>query len=380
TLVVGGHPVEVTTLRAEGPYADGRRPSAVRFHDDVEADLARRDFTINAMALSWPDGRWVDPWHGREDLRRGLIRTVGDPGRRFREDGLRLLRAVRLAAELGFRLEDATHLALACHADALERIAAERVGAELDRLLLADGAAAGLRVLFYAGLAAVVLPELALMVGHPQNPEWHAFPVLEHTLEVIRLVPRRRTTRWAALFHDAGKPFCRSVDARGVHFHGHDRAGAALFRAAAARLRLPGDLARRVEALVAHHMFPFEMGAKGMRRLLARLGPDGVDDLLALKLADLVGTGGRQVSPAVEAWETYRRRFREVTAATTALSTADLAVDGYDVMRVLGTPPGPVVGRALAALLEEVLEEPSRNRRDYLLGRLRQLAPQLTAP
>lgn len=373
-VLLPGATVEVTTFRTEGRYEDARRPADVRYVADVRADLARRDFTINAMALRYPDGLWVDPYRGRADLRRRLVRTVGEPGRRFAEDGLRLLRAVRLAAELGFRLEEQTALALAVHAERLHEIAAERVAPEIERLLLApgSGAASGLALLFHSGLASVVLPELVPMIGLPPDGEYHRVPLLEHTLEVVALSPPRPAVRWAALFHDAGKPYVRELDPVGrAHFFGHDALGAEIVRLAARRLKLPAPLADRVARLVRRHMFAFDMGPRGMRRLLAELGPDGLEDLLDLKLADMVGTGGAHVASAYDAFLAFRARLRDELARTTALRVPDLAVDGHDVMRILGTPPGPAVGAALAALLERVLENPELNDRERLLSILR---------
>lgn len=378
TVVAGGIPVEVTTFRAEGRYEDGRRPAAVRFVDDVQADLARRDFTVNALALSLPEGRWVDPFHGREDLRRRRVRAVGDPGLRFAEDGLRLLRAVRIAAELMFRLEDATALALAVHAESLGRVAAERVGPELQRLLLAPGpgAAAGLRLLAYSGLAAVVLPEIAVTIGLPPDGEHHRLPLFEHTVQVVTLCPPRPALRWAALFHDTGKPWTREELVDGaVHYYGHDRMGARLFAAAARRLRLEREVAGRAEALVARHMFTFDMGPRGLRRLFAEFGEDGARDLLDLKLADMVGTGGAYAGQAYDAFRAFRDRFEAARAEATALGVRDLAIDGHDVMRELKIGPGPEVGRVLERLLDLVLERPELNEREALLERVRSGRP-----
>lgn len=377
SVIVAGRPIEVTTFRAESDYVDGRRPARVDFVQDVRQDLARRDFTVNAIALGLPGGRWVDPFGGRADLHRALIRTVGDPAARFAEDGLRLLRAVRLSAELLFRIEDATWLAMAAHAEALGRVAAERVGPELERILLAPGVAEGLRRLVWSGLAAVVLPELVPAIGLPPDHEYHALPLFDHLVEVTRLVPPRPAVRWAALFHDVGKPWCRTVDGARVHYYGHDTLGADMFAAAARRLRLERRVAERAERLIARHMFTFDIGPKGMRRLVAQLGEEGVRDLLDLKLADMVGTGGRFVGAAYDALLDFRARFETTLAASTALTVRDLAVDGHDVMRELGVPPGPLVGRVLAALLDEVLEDPAANEREHLLRRVRDLGQQL---
>ncbi|MBE3589784.1 MAG: HD domain-containing protein [Firmicutes bacterium] len=373
SVIVFDRPIEVTTFRAEAEYADGRRPASVSFVRDVRLDLARRDFTVNAIALELPGGRWIDPFGGREDLRRRLLRTVGDPAERFREDGLRLLRAVRLAAELLLRIEDATALAMAVHAEGLGRVAAERVGPELQRLLLAPGAAEGLRRLVFSGLASVALPELVPAVGLPPDHEYHALPLFEHLVEVTRLVPPRPALRWAALFHDVAKPFCRTEEGGRVHYYGHDTLGAEMFAAAARRLRLERRVAEAAQQLIARHMFTFDMGPKGMRRVVAQLGEEGARDLLALKLADMAGTGGRFVGAAYDAFLAFRERFEAALAEATAFTVRDLAVDGHDVMRELGLAPGPRVGRVLAVLLEEVLEDPAANDRAHLLQRIREI-------
>ena len=371
TVWQGDLPVEVTTFRSESGYRDGRRPDEVVFGVSIERDLARRDFSINAMALSWPEGIFVDPWQGVNDLHRGLIRAVGEPGERFREDGLRMLRAIRLAGELDFTVEPATFLAVSCHCEGILRVARERVGAEMDRLMTAPAAVHGLQQLFRSGLGFVLLPEFLPCLGFPQDPAYHAHPVLEHILEVVRLTPSDRVLRWAALFHDVAKPYCatRAADGR-MHFHGHDRMGARILEHVLRNLRMERSLIESAGQLVVHHMFPLDMGDRGLRRMLARLGGKNLFRLVHLKLADMVGSGGTFVPQAFDAWSEFHHRCELLIRETTALTVRDLAIDGHDIMRILSIPPGPRVGRILRTLLEEVLENPELNERSWLIERL----------
>lgn len=380
-VVVEGLPVEVTTLRREGLYLNGRRPSEVRLGGTLEEDLARRDFTINAMAMAWPEGTLHDPFGGRQDLQRRLIRAVGSPGERFSEDGLRLLRAVRLAAELEFRLEGETQVALATRAHMIRFVAAERIYPEMERLILSPGAAKGLTWLLQTGLLSLLIPEAVPLLTTPPDGIYHALNLWDHTMEVVRLTPARPEVRWAAFFHDIGKPYTRQVDGEGnAHFPNHDAVGAELVDRIAQRLRFPLAKAERIRTLVARHMFTFDMGPRGMRRLYAQLGEEGLRDLLDLKLADMVGTGGRFVADAYDAFTEFRKRLDDTLAQSTAFTVRDLNVNGHDVMAVLGIPPGPRVGEVLELLLNEVLEDPSLNQRPYLLRRLQELASDAKEP
>jgi len=373
TLPHPGGAVEITTFRTEGAYSDARRPDRVFYTESLAADLRRRDFTVNALAYD-PAGReLVDGCGGLADLARGCLRAVGDPAARLTEDALRALRAARLVATHGFALEPATAAALPAVAPLLPRLSAERVRDELAKLLLGEAPDAGLEVLREAGLLGGVLPELAACVGVPQN-RYHAHDVYRHTLATLRAAPPRPRVRWAALGHDLGKPATRAERAAGeATFYGHAPLGGEITAALLDRLRFPRAERDAVVRLVREHLFDYreEWTDAAVRRFLARVGPENLADLFALRRADIVGTGVGEDDSGIARLEA---RIGAVLARGEALTVAALAVDGADVMRTLGVGPGPRVGEVLRALLEEVLEDPARNTRERLLERVRALA------
>lgn len=363
--------IDVLTLRREAEYRDRRRPSRVRFTTSLRLDLARRDFTINAMAVDLVDGTLHDPLAGRADLARGLLRTVGAARRRLEEDALRILRAVRLRAELGLSYHPALAAALTETAPSLAAISAERIGDELQRLLLAPGCGVGLRDLVRHRLLGVILPECLPMVGLAQPTPMHQFDVWEHSVRAVETVAPTLELRWAALLHDVGKPATIGRDASGAtHFYGHERVGAALAAELLRRLRLPARQLRRICALIGHHMFHYgpETRPGAARRLLLALGPDGVRDLLELRRADRQASRwGAGYGPEGERLLEHCRRILD---AGERLGLTDLAIDGHDVMTVLGIGPGPAVGQTLRALHRMVLDEVVPNERAPLLERL----------
>jgi tRNA nucleotidyltransferase (CCA-adding enzyme) len=368
-----GTPYEVTTFRLDGVYSDARRPDSIAFTGTLEEDLIRRDFTINALAYDPVENRLVDPTGGEADLALGLLRAVGRAEERFQEDGLRLLRAVRLAAQLGFELEADTYRALVLCAPNLERIAQERVRAEFDKLIEAPQAASALSVMLETGLLRRALPELAACYGVAQNPH-HAFDVFHHTLAALDAAPpERRLVRLAALFHDLGKPETREERAETAAFYGHQFVGERLATSAMRRLRYPNEEVARVRHLVHHHMFHYrpEWTDSAIRRFLREVGTEHLEDLFALRAADTMGNGLRKrIAPELTE---FRRRIELEIERQNALTVRDLCIDGYDLMEALGLVPGPIIGRALSALLEDVLDDPSRNEREWLLARAREL-------
>jgi tRNA nucleotidyltransferase (CCA-adding enzyme) len=370
---------EVTTFRRDGTYSDHRRPDDVTFGDTLAEDLARRDFTVNAMAIALDaDGRpgpVEDPFGGEADLAAALLRAVGDPAARFVEDALRMLRAVRFAATLGFTVEPATRAAIVAAAPLAAHVSAERTFAELVRLLGAARPSIGLRLAEETGLLAVVAPDLARQRGIPQakvagEDLWDhtcravdaASPSLDEGLPLARL---------AALLHDVGKP---ATFADG-HFVGHEAVGAELAAAWLDGLRAPKALVGRVANLVRHHMFAYgpDWSDAAVRRFIRRVGVADLEALLDLRAADNEASGlARDVDGLAE----LRERCRAELAAHAALERGDLAVDGDDLMRGLGLPAGPALGRILDELLERVLADPMLNER----GRLLALARELVGP
>lgn len=362
--------VECTTFRREDAYGDARRPDRVTFTADLEGDLGRRDLTVNAIAWDPVEGSLHDPFGGIGDLEARLLRAVGDPAARFHEDALRPVRVARLAAVLGMEPEAATRAALAIDPDRARRVAVERVREEFVRMMAGPRPSVGWGLLREAGLLALWLPELDRCHGVPQN-RFHAHDVFVHSLLSCDAAPADRPrVRWAALLHDIGKPDTRVERKGDGTFYGHEKVGAELAGALLERLRFPADERRVIVHLVREHMFDVRPGWSdaAVRRWLRRVGPDALDDLLALRAADVRATGVPKTG--ADDLEALRARVEVMMAASRVLTVADLAVDGRDVMERLGLSPGPEVGAVLERLLEEVIEDPSRNERARLLERL----------
>lgn len=345
--------------------------------DSLLADLQRRDFTMNAMALGI-DGRLLDPLSGQRDLAAGLLRTCGAAEERLEEDPLRMLRAVRLAAQYDLALDPALASAITIMAPQLGGVSAERIGAEFGRLLVTDRPAWAMERLRELGLLAEFAPELLEMVGVEQN-QYHAFPVWEHALLALALVPAELHLRLAALLHDVAKPRCLSVDEAGNrHFYRHELVGAEMADDLLARLRFDGETRQRAVHLVRYHMdlhLDRPVTDAALRRMVRRIGLAHMDDLIQLRRADRLASGTREGDLSPETQELLDA-IRRVLAADVALKVTDLSVDGRDVMAAFGKGPGPYVGRVLEALLEEVLEQPDLNERQYLLRRLAEMAAQ----
>lgn len=371
TVPLPSGPCEVTTFRVESGYSDARRPDQVVFTADIEKDLARRDFTVNAIAWDPASREEWDPFAGRGDIQARTLRAVGDPVARFREDGLRPLRAARFAATLEFEVETETFHALTAARGQVARVAAERIRDELVKMLAAREPSRGFEVLRRSGLLETVLPELAACVAIPQN-RYHAYDVYFHTLHTTDAAPQAKpVVRLAALFHDVGKPATRGEKENGdATFYNHQFESARLAEAAMARLRFSRDMTDRVVHLVRQHMFDYrpEWTDATVRRFVRTVGIENVADLFDLRIADNLGNGLKTGFPHYLGELT--ERIGRVVEAQEALSVRDLKVDGGDVMRELGLPPGPEVGRVLDRLLEEVIEDPSLNDRKRLLRRL----------
>lgn len=364
-VVLAPEPVEVTTFRKDFAYQDGRRPAYVEFASTIEEDLARRDFTMNAIAYDMRSQRVVDPFGGADDIAREMIRTVGEPEARFREDALRMLRAVRFVATLGFQVENRTRDAMEKEADRVRFLSAERIRDELLGLLVGPNVGEALWLLYDVGLLERVLPELSGADKLPQMKPG-APTLLAHLIRTTEETPPRESVRFAALFHDVGKMVTRRElpDGR-VVFHGHERAGEEVVRQACRRLRMEKRFTEHVATLVHMHMVEGDVTKKAVRRWLGAYGEAWVRDLVALRRADHLASGGD------DAENSFPRRLEtlleEVLAEESAFTVRDLAIDGHDVMERAGIPPGPLVGEILNALLERVLEDPSLNDRETLL-------------
>ncbi len=352
--------VEITTFRAEGGYQDSRHPDWVRFVDTVEKDLARRDFTVNAIAFS-PTRGYADPFGGRQDLMNRVLRAVGDPDTRFQEDALRILRGVRFAVRFGLRVEESTLRAMEKNAPLMDKLAKERIFDELCKLLPLVSAE---DLILFAPILARVLPELAPTIGFCQYTPHHAFDVFTHTAYVTQAVPRELALRWAALLHDIGKVPCFTLDEdRRGHFNGHAKVSAQMAQDVLSRLKAPTALRERVVFLVGEHMTPLLPDKKLLRRRLSRYGEEGLRQLLLLQEADFCSKG---VAGEATAFPEISALLDEILEERSCLTIKELAVNGHDLM-ALGLS-GRQIGQAQRRLLELVLEEAVPNERDALLN------------
>jgi tRNA nucleotidyltransferase (CCA-adding enzyme) len=360
TVLSRGTHVEVTTYRSEGEYTDSRRPSTVAFHTDIKEDLSRRDFTINAMAYDPVSGELVDPFGGQADLQAKLIRCVGTAAGRFGEDGLRPLRAVRFAAVLGFTLDPDTEAAIPPTLPSFRKVAMERVREEFTRLLLSERPVYGLQLLERTQLLAAFLPEVASTRGQAQDPSY-AGDVFTHTLATVGRAPPSLEVRLCALLHDIAKPRSAQPWGDAVHFEGHERLGEQMAKQALLRLRYPNKTIERVGHLVREHTFD-EQAAwtdPALRRFVARLGEPLLEPFFAFLEADrAVRVDG---ATRLERLFEVRARLDALLAQKPPLSTRALALNGNQVMRVLGVGPSPAVGEATRFLMDQVLEDPHRN-------------------
>jgi tRNA nucleotidyltransferase (CCA-adding enzyme) len=374
TVVRGGHHYEVTTLRGEGTYTDGRRPDWVEFVDEITADLARRDFTVNAIAIDPADGKVIDPHGGQADLQARVLRAVGNPVERFSEDGLRVLRAARFVATLEMSLESETEAAIRPTLGTFRKVAAERVRDEWIKAMKARTPSRAFDVMLRTGILEVTCPELMQGVGMEQN-KWHGYDVWRHGLECMDACAGDPILRIAALLHDVGKPATRAWSDKTTDytFYDHDRVGAEMAGPIAERMRFSNEERERIVSLVRHHLFHYNdlRSDAAVRRWLRRVGMDRVEDLYALNAAD-VRAKGRDFDADLRGLEELKAHVAQVLAQGAALSTRDLKVNGRDLMQELNLAPGPIIGRVLDALLEAVLTDPAANERDALLARARE--------
>ncbi len=382
TVLFSGRKIEVTTFRTEHLYSDGRHPDEVKFAATIEDDLSRRDFTMNAVAASLRDGTIVDPFGGRADIGRRIIRTVGNPEERFSEDGLRPVRALRFVAQLGFELERRTYEA-ACGERIHEitaGISAERFRDELVKILAAEKPSAAIRLMEETGILKIFMPEFTACRGCVQADArgFHEFDVMDHLLYACDGAPRGKpAVRLAALLHDIGKPAVRETretEAGGIiTFHNHEQVSAETAAKMLRRLRFPNAVTESAVRLIQNHMFHYEPAwtDAAVRRFLARVGPENVEDLFDLRLADIYGTHGRPVrirdSEAGRNLSELKSRIEKTERQNDALGIRDLAVNGRDLIEA-GIPEGKVMGEILRGLLEIVLDDPSQNSRETLLA------------
>ena len=366
TVLMAHTPYEVTTYRIDGEYLDHRRPDSVSFTDNLGEDLARRDFTINAMAYNEEDGL-VDRFGGMQDLQKKMVRCVGEPEARFGEDALRILRAVRFSAQLGFSIDPATRDAIAKLAPTLRDISAERICTELLKLITSKHPDY-LYTAWDLGITKIILPEFDRMMETPQNTPYHYLNVGEHTLTSMCAIPEDRILRLTMLLHDIGKPSCRTTDAWGVdHFKGHGPAGVDIAADIMRRLKLDNDTISKVKTLILYHDWRMRPEEREVRRAVSKVGAELFPYLMQVQYADALAQSDyikdQTLQRILDVWAVFNKIMDEAQC----VRIRDLAVSGRDLIE-LGYPQGPAIGEMLQELLEIVLDEPSYNTRDILLA------------
>lgn len=379
--------VEVTTFRIEGKYKDKRHPDDIKFAKTIEEDLSRRDFTINSLAIeikkrvSQKDKilnaeklNFIDLYGGQKDVQAKLVRCVGNPNERFNEDALRLIRAIRFSVELNFDIEKITREAIKKNAKLLNYIAKERIRDEFIRILKSENAGKGIRMLEDLGLLEHIVPELREGINCLQNKH-HIYTVWDHNIKSLEYTVSKNYSleiRLAALLHDLGKPKTKRGEGENATFYGHEVVGAKMGMSVLKRLNFPNTVIDKVVLLVRYHLFYYNVGdvtEAGVRRFIKRVGVENIADLIKVREADRIGSGVPKAVP-------YKLRhllYMIEKVKRDPVSPKMLAIDGSDIMRIAKLTPGPKVGTLLAILLEEVLDEPSKNTKDILTKRVEEL-------
>ena len=360
---------EVTTYRIDGKYSDGRHPEKVNFVINLDEDLARRDFTINAMAYNDTYGL-VDLFGGEEDLKDGIIRAVGKAEERFTEDALRMLRALRFSAQLGFKIEEHTYEAIKAKADTIKLVSAERIQVELVKLLTSDHPEV-MRQVYESGITAQILPEFDVMMKTPQNTPHHCYSVGEHTLVAVQGIRADKVLRLTMLLHDIAKPDCRTTEDGRDHFHGHPQLGAKKAREILRRLKFDNETIGRVENLVEFHD-ERPATVRAVRRAAVRMGESAFPDIFEVKRADTLAQSEFLRQAKMENIDYFEKIYYEIKSANQALSIAQLEINGKDLIE-MGVKQGKEVGVILKTLFDEVIDEPERNNREYLVSRAKEL-------
>lgn len=371
TVLMHGVGYEVTTYRVDGKYEDGRHPKEVTFTASLEEDLKRRDFTINAMAYNDTKGL-VDLFGGEDDLKAGIIRAVGNPVERFTEDALRMLRALRFSAQLGFEIEPATYQAIKNLAPTLEKISAERIQVEMVKLVTSDHPER-IRDVYETGLTKIFFPEFDAMMECDQVNKHHMYSVGEHTIASMGLVAPEKVLRLTMMLHDVAKPVCKTTDDKGQnHFKMHPVEGEKMARAVLRRLKFDNDTTDRVCNLVRNHDDRPEVNERNVRRMIIRVKQENFQDLLAVKRADCLAQSMYHREEKLAYIEELERVFNQVVAAGDCLKIKDLKINGKDLI-AMGVPQGQKIGEILNALFDEVVENPQLNEREYLEKRAKEL-------
>ncbi|EKE11515.1 MAG: hypothetical protein ACD_15C00066G0010 [uncultured bacterium] len=372
--------IEVTTFRIESKYSDRRRPDEVRFADTLEEDLSRRDFTMNALAIKInfkqksPKDEYeiIDLYDGKKDITQKIIRTVGNANERFDEDALRMMRAVRFYAQLGFEIEKNTLQAIQKNSENMKYISAERIRDELVKIILSNSPSEGVEMLRQVGLLNYIIPELEKGVGVAQNRH-HIYTIYKHCVLALKHCPSKKLeVRLASLLHDIAKPQTKRGEGEFATFYNHDHVGARVAKKILQRLKFSNDIVEKVFLLVDNHMFyynPEEVGEASVRRLIRKVGLENMKDLMDVRIADRLGSGVPKAKP-------YKLRHFEYIiekVSKDAVSVKMLKVNGMDLMKELNIAPGPKIGAILDVLLAEVIEDAAKNKKELLLIRAKEL-------
>ena len=367
TVMINGEGYEVTTYRIDGEYLDNRRPEVVTFVSNLKEDLARRDFTINALAFNEEDGL-IDYFGGIKDLDDKIIRAVGEPNKRFKEDALRMLRAIRFSARLDFEIEEKTLEAIKANSLLILNVSNERIRDELCKMMVSNNTTKALRLLEETKLLEVILPELQLAVGFNQQNPHHDKDIFEHTLAVVEKCPHSLNVRIAGLLHDIAKPYCFTIDKNGIgHFYGHDKKGVILSEQILGRLRFDNQSISEISVLVKEHMNVLkEPTDASIKRLINRVGVGLVCDLFALQRADALGSRFPEVR--LEEINKVEEKTMAILESKVPLSIKELAINGGDLMSEFSIKPGKGIGDMLKFLLDKVLENPQFNTKEKLLA------------
>ena len=368
TVMLDKDGYEVTTYRIDGVYEDGRHPREVTFTPDLKEDLKRRDFTMNAMAYNGKTGL-IDIFDGRKDMENRIIRCVGDPEERFREDALRMMRAVRFSAQLGYEIEAATETAITHLAENLKKISAERIQVELLKLLCSPYPGR-IRSAYELGITKIILPEFDSCMETAQNNPHHCYTVGEHSIRAMEAVEPDKCLRLAMLFHDIGKPATKTTDQEGIdHFHGHPLVSEEMTRKILKRLKLDNQTIFTVTRLVRYHDHYIGETSKAVRRSILEIGEEIFPLLLQVKRADIEAQSEYLKKEKEEHLETVQKLYEDILRKKQCVSLKELAVSGSDLIRENGMQPGKEVGEVLSCLLNLVIEDPALNQKETLLER-----------
>ncbi len=371
TIMIGKEPIEVTTYRIDGEYEDNRHPKSVAFTNHLIEDLKRRDFTINAMAYHHEKGL-VDAFDGMADLEKGIIRCVGEAHERFNEDALRMLRAIRFAAQLNYALDEGTGQAIIDLAELIQHVSMERVHVELGKLLISNHPGRFIDIYKY-GLMPYVMPEFIPCIGNGQNHPYHYYPIGEHIIRSVEAIKAEKSLRWTMLLHDIGKPRKKYTDHEGIdHFYGHEKQSADMANDILCRLKFDKKTLNKIVKLIECHDIRLEDRPKMIRRAVKKVGSDLFDDFLCVKEADIRAQHPDKLQERLVTLAKVKAIWQKIQEEEHCVSMKDLKINGRDLMEH-GIKEGKEVGEILYQLLDRVIDEPALNNKDTLLHMVEEL-------